>query len=175
MKRKSLRLPNFDYSTAGWYYVTICTYNKKNWFGKIVKGKMRLNIIGKYVQRCWEDIPNHISKVDLDCFVNMPNHLHGIIILNNQSRGVQLNAPTKRSNIFGQMSPKSNSLSTIIRTFKAAVKTWCNNNKYSDFRWQRNYYEHIIRNYKDLENIRKYILYHPLKWEIDEENPYNIK
>jgi REP element-mobilizing transposase RayT len=105
----------------------------------------------------------------------MPNHLHGLIILNNQGRGIQLNAPTIKSNIFTKISPKSNSLSTIIRTFKAAVKTWCNNDKYSDFRWQQNYYEHIIRNFQDVENTRKYIFNNPLKWEIDKENPNSIK
>jgi len=117
--------------------------------------------------------------VQLDDFVVMPNHLHGIIIIGpNEShlrgdeshlRGdVQLNVPT---GFFSNISPKKGSLSVIIRTFKAAVTTWARRNDFPSFHWQRGFYEHIIRNQKDLDRIRAYIRNNPLQWALDEKTP----
>jgi REP element-mobilizing transposase RayT len=113
-------------------------------FGEIDDDEMRLSQAGTIAEQCWEEIPKHFSNVELDEFVVMPNHIHGIIIINetddikiNYSRDVQLNVPTR-------LSPKRGSLSVIIRTCKAAVTTECRRNGHNEFRWQSRFYEHII-------------------------------
>lgn len=134
---------------------------------------MLLNELGKRVNNLWKELPDHNSNVILDEYVVMPNHLHGIIIINdNLSRGVQLNAPTE-NNLYSEISPKIGSLSVIVRNFKAAFTTWCRSNAYPDFKWQRNYYDRVIRNEKELNAVREYIFYNPNKWEWDKLNPAN--
>jgi REP element-mobilizing transposase RayT len=100
-----------------------------NIFGKIIHGEMQLNANGSIADKCWKEIPRHFQNVELDEYVIMPNHIHGIIILHDHSRDVQLNVPTR-------LSPRKGTLSVIIRTFKAAVTTECHNNsansKYTD-------------------------------------------
>jgi putative transposase len=171
--RKSIRLKEYDYANPNWYYITICTDDKINLFGKVIKSKMILSEIGKKTREFWENIPAHFKNCELDYYVVMPNHIHGIIIIND-CRGVQsawrrdgLNTPTK-DNYFSKISPTKGNLGIIVRTFKGAVKKWCNENGYKHFKWQKNYYEHIIRNEKDLFHIRSYIELNPLKWELDE-------
>ena len=123
---------------------------------------MRLSQEGIIAQQCWKQIPRHFENVELDEFVVMPNHIHGIIILNDHGRDVQLNVPTR-------LSPKKGSLSVIIRTYKAAVTTECRRKGLSDFRWQSRFYEHIIRSDKDLDKIRDYISGNVLQWTFDSE------
>ncbi|NWF89195.1 MAG: transposase [Ignavibacteriaceae bacterium] len=181
--RKSIRLKEYDYRNANWYYITICTGNRINWFGKIKESKIVLSQVGKKVKEYWEQIPMHFNYCDLDYYVIMPNHLHGIIIINNHKivetrRAVQLNTPTDNHQIklitpakniyFSKISPQKGHLGIIIRTFKSAVKKYCNQIGLNKFNWQRNYYEHIIHNESDLYNIRKYTELNPLKWELDE-------
>lgn len=181
--RKSIRLKEYDYRNANWYYITICTGNRINWFGKIEGSKIVLSEVGKKAKEYWEEIPAHFKYCDLDYYVIMPNHIHGNIIINDHKiietrRGVQLNAPTieifgklntqAKKIYFSKISPQKGHLGIVIRTFKAAVKKYCNQIGLDDFSWQRNYYEHIIRNELDLYNIRKYIELNPLKWELDE-------
>ena len=175
--RKSIRLKEYDYSQEGYYYVTICTKNMERWFGDVVNGKMKLSAVGEIVKKCWMEIPQHFDNAFVDVFVVMPNHFHGIVVIENgfndrgyvnRCRGVACNAPTN-------VSPKPKSLPTIIRSFKSAVTNWCNKHDFSYFQWHRNYYEHIIRNEKELYYKRKYIMNNPLKWEIDENNPTNSK
>ena len=162
--RRSIRLKDYDYSQAGAYFVTICCYDKTTYFEN---AKTR-NI----TEQCWKGIPQHFSNVSLDEYVIMPNHLHGILILHDARRGV-LNTSTQDSSNkpFSKSSPRRNTISLIIRTFKAAVTTQCRHIGCEKFAWQRNYYEHIIRKEKELESIRQYINENPLKWELDEENP----
>ncbi|OGC94669.1 MAG: hypothetical protein A2W25_13950 [candidate division Zixibacteria bacterium RBG_16_53_22] len=179
-KRKSIRLQGYDYSNPGGYAVTICTAMKLHYFGHIEKGEMTLSDVGKIAAKCWIDIPRHFTSVSLDRYIVMPNHVHGILWLNNQHRenktgkwmatdcrGVQLNAPTKNE-YFSRISPSKNTLGVIIRTYKAAVTTSCNKRSTVGFSWQRNYYEHIIRNEDDLNAIRQYILNNPANWANDE-------
>ncbi|MBK9098411.1 MAG: transposase [bacterium] len=185
-QRRSIRLKEFDYSTPWWYYVTVCTYERKYLFGKIVKGKMVLNEFGKIVEVEWLKTKEIRNNVDLDYYVIMPNHLHGNIIINgrgelnspqgmnlrlelnstgnNESRRIQY-APTN-----DKFKSPSQSLGAIIRGFKSAVtKRIRELTKNTELKiWQRNYYEHIIRNEVDLQNIRNYIELNPLKWELDE-------
>ena len=173
---ESNRLKEFDYTYSMWYYITICTKDKKKWFGDFVSNNFELNNIGKIVKSYWLEIPQHFQNVEVDNYVIMPNHLHGIILLNNsqnnqqkkpESRDVIYNVSTTKNNYFSNISPDKNSLSVVIRSFKAAVKRWCTKNNFNDFFWQTNYYDHIIRNDKDLYRIRKYIEFNPLKWEVD--------
>ncbi len=177
--RHSIRMKGFDYATPWWYYVTICVHQHFPFLGKVEDGKVALSIAGRIAQECWEQIPEHFPNVELDYFVIMPNHIHGVIIINEKkeiqdSRDVKFNVPTKKE-YFSQISPKKNSLSTIVRTFKAAVTRECKRKGYNRFCWQSSFYDRIIRNEKELFEIRKYIEYNPLKWEFEKEIPENIE
>jgi len=173
--RKSIRLKNYDYSLPGEYFITLCTHDKVCMFGEAIEDEMRLTPTGEIAKRCWEEIPKHFPNVELDEHIIMPNHIHGIIIINplvgvdnhNSSVGVEYIQPLPKT--FQHVIP--NSLGSIIRSYKAAISRECRKQKYSDFSWQRNYYEHIIRNDKDLNNIREYISNNPIKWCLDENNP----
>ena len=164
--RKSIRLKEFDYSNPGWYYVTICTHKRRNLFGKINNGKMLLNKFGMIVESEWLRTPELRNNVELDYYVIMSNHFHCILIINR--RDTARCVPTNQNRKFGQMIPGS--LPGIIRSFKSAATKRINelrkNNKSP--LWQKNYYEHIIRDNKDLFFIRKYIEQNPFKWELDE-------
>ena len=147
-------------------------------FGDIFSGTIRLTPVGEIAARYWYEIHNHVHYVDLDQFIIMPNHIHAIVIIldrlaanaNHSGRGVQLNAPTTRD-YHSRISPTRNSLGVIIRTYKAAVTIGCRNNGYPEFQWQRNYFEHIIRNERSLQKIREYIVANPWRWNRDKNNP----
>jgi putative transposase len=165
--RRSVRLKEYDYSQAGAYFITICAYNRECILGDVVDRGVSLSAVGKIAKLFFEEIPNHFEGVALDKFVVMPNHLHGIITI--QNVGVQNFEPLQKQNAFQHIMPKS--LGSIIRTYKSAVTHWCRNNGYEHFKWQRNYYERIIRDEDELRAIREYIAENPLKWESDKENP----
>ena len=174
--RRSIRLKGYDYSLAGTYFVTICVKERKCVFGDVQNSNVVLSPIGEIVYQCWNEIPNNFNSVKLYVFIVMPNHLHGIVVMTNDCRGVQLNAPTRNaSNFYGLISPKQKTLSVIIRTFKAAVTTLCRKNNYHFFELQRNHYEHIVRNEDELNRIREYIINNPLQWQFDKENPNRIQ
>jgi REP element-mobilizing transposase RayT len=164
-RRRSIRLRNYDYSQSGAYFLTICTHNRVTYFDD--------PSIREIASDCWLQIPTHFANAELDEWVLMPNHLHGILVLEN-AEGVQLNAPrpTRRilGNRFSQISPQSKALGVVIRTYKAAVTTRCRAEGL-DFVWQRNYYEHMIRSQNDLDRAREYIFWNPSKWDSDELNP----
>ncbi len=167
-RRKSLRLGGYDYSQPGAYFVTICTFKSRNLLGEVHNREMFLNDAGRIVERNWLEIPEHFLIADLDSFIVMPNHIHGILVLIDVGRGTACRAPTER---FGK--PIPDSLPTIIRSFKAAATRRLNifKNTPGDTLWQRNYYEHIIRSEESLNRIRKYIVENPLRWAEDPENP----
>jgi REP element-mobilizing transposase RayT len=284
--RHSLRLPNRDYSAKGWYFVTICTYEKYCYFGEIVDRQMVLSPIGKIAQQFWQEIPQHSQNTYLDEYTIMPNHIHGIIAIDPDRnklddrindivpygdvlcgdisygdvpcgdisygdvscgdiscgdipygdvscgdipcRDVPWNVPTLdvisdvksniisgveldvisdvKSNIISgveldvisgiksdgesntefdiesiedfpekmsKLSPKANSLSVIIRSYKSSVTRWCKQNNYDNFGWQSRFYEHIIRNDGSIDKIRQYIINNPSQWSIDRHNPVN--
>ena len=151
--RKSLRLKNFDYSQAGYYFVTICSFKHKKIFSKIVDSKIELNDFGKIVDEHIRKIPSHFPNAEIDHYCIMPNHIHMIIVLNDLNKN-------------------SSSLSFLIRSFKSSVTKRVNEiftNRDKKL-WQRNFYDHIIRNDNDLFNTRKYIEENPLKWEFDKYN-----
>ncbi len=149
-QRKLIRLHEFDYSTPWWYYVTICTKNMQCWFGNVKNGEMRLNKLGKQVDYLWSDISKHYPSVEIDYFVIMPNHFHGIIILNNYVRTGH--APSLR---------KEHNLGNVVGSFKSAVSKWAHQNGFPSFHWHTRFYDHIIRNEKDLHRIRTYIKNNP--------------
>jgi len=157
--RRSIRIAGYDYSQAGAYYVTICITGRRCILGEIVAGEMRLNELGAIVQREWCRLPRHYSTMDLDAFVVMPNHVHGVIFLKD-SRGKTV----RRRPLF-----------EIVRGFKTWSARRINGKRNSSGTpvWQRDYYEHIVRDEDDLNRIRHYIAGNPAKWEEDSENPAN--
>ncbi|HLG31580.1 MAG TPA: transposase [Ignavibacteriaceae bacterium] len=167
--RRSMRLKEFDYSNPWWYYVTICTYQKRKILGEVNNSKMILNEFGKIVEEKWLKTKEIRKNVDLDYYVIMPNHIHGIIIIestnNNVVGATRRVAPTK-----GKVTLQPGSLGSIIGQFKSIVTKRLNKltSKKDITIWQRNYYDHIIRNENDLHRIRTYIHNNPLKWELDE-------
>ena len=141
-----------------------------------MKEKMILNEIGKTAEGFWKEIPNHFQNVELDYFIIMPNHLHGIIIINCTRRDVACNVSTIQNNIspMQNISPKKGSLAVIIRSFKSAVAKAVHESGLKHFAWQLRFYDRIIRNEKELYNIRRYIKQNPLRWELDKDKPENI-
>ncbi len=177
--RKSIRLKNYDYRSNGYYFVTICTYEKICYFGSLKNDLVNLSELGKIAEKFWLEIPHHFNFVQIDRFVIMPNHIHGIVIINNnqfdrQEKQIynqsylQSNLDNKYSKIMSNISPKKGSLSTIIRSYKSAVSKWSRKNNFNNFNWQSRFYEHIIRNEQSLNNIREYIINNPINWKEDE-------
>ena len=167
---ESIRLPNYDYSSNGYYFVTICTRKKFCYFGQISKSKMQLSQVGKIAQKHWQEIPQHFVGVHIDEYVIMPNHVHGIVIIDNPRRDVACYVSTDNDDVnptMSQLSPKPGSLSAIVRSYKSSVTRWCRQNGDDDFCWQSRFYEHIIRNQTALNNIRRYIINNPAKWSED--------
>jgi putative transposase len=170
-RRRSIRLKDYDYSQAGAYFVTICAYNRACIFGDILEGQMKLNRYGEIVNLEWLKTINMRTNLVLDAYIIMPNHIRGIISIADfdHRRGRSQRAHTFER--FGK--PVSNSIPTVIRLFKSSVTKKMNALRGTPGLpvWQRNYYEHVIRNEGDLSEIREYILNNALKWDLDSENP----
>jgi len=150
-QRRSIRLKDYDYSQEGAYFVTICTQKHKLLLGEIRNAEMVLNEYGKIVAECWQWLSKQYRHVELDEWVLMPNHMHGIVIL---CRGGSRTAPTENYKPLGR----------LIGAFKTTSTKRINV-------LQRNYYEHAIRNEGDLNEIRQYVLDNPVQWDMDENNP----
>lgn len=162
--RRTLRLPEFDYSQPGAYFVTIVTQDRILLFGEILNGEMILNEVGKSVAELWLSIPEHFSNVELGEYVVMPNHIHGIISINNV--GATHASPLPKSN-----GPTPGSIGAIVGSFKSAATKMIHKfpNIHRKRLWQRNYYEHVIRNERDYQAIYDYILANPVNWEKDND------
>ena len=166
--RKPNRLKEHDYSQEGYYFVTVCTKDRKEWFGNIEKDKMTLNYYGKTAEDFWREIPAHFEGMGIDEFKIMPNHVHGIVMIRNDfakpvgnayMRSLQAEDRTK------MLLPKT------IQQYKASVTRKVNSLlSVLDFQWQKSFYDPVIRNEESLHRIRQYIMYNPLKWEFDIEN-----
>jgi len=169
--RKSIRLPGYDYSQTGAYFVTIVTFQRECIFGKIVNNEMVLSDFGRIASECWRAIPEHFPFVELGAYVVMPNHVHGIIMITD-GRGTIYRAPTiERTPTIEQFGkPTTGSLPTIVRTYKAAVTRQIGREHNANGIWQRNYHEHIIRNEREMGSIWGYIEANPVHWQDDEEN-----
>ncbi|MDL1896146.1 hypothetical protein FBQ82_07730 [Anaerolineae bacterium CFX7] len=191
--RRSIRLKGYDYTQQGAYFVTIVTHARECLFGAIQNGAMQSNDKGNAVAECWNALPRHFRHVELDVFVMMPNHLHGILVFvwdavdwrwdETNRRGEALTdtgATTERAvNVNASPLPRgtqSRSLNAVIQNFKSVSTRKLNQMRDSRGAavWQRNYYEHIIRNERDLERIRAYIVNNPAAWSDDAENPARV-
>lgn len=176
-KRKFLRLRGYDYSQAGGYYVTIVTQGRECMFGEIVRGEMILADAGKMVVKWWNELPGKFPSVTVDAFVVMPNHFHGVIIIHG-TVGAGL-VPAQNFILppsTGTTTRVAPTLGDIVGAFKSittleyirGVKQF-NWRRFNGKLWQRNYYEHIIRNEEDYERIFNYIESNPSNWAEDEE------
>lgn len=167
-RRRSIRLRGYDYAQGGMFFVTICT-QERAWFF----ADERIKVLA---EACWLAIPEHFSAVELDEWVVMPNHVHGLLLISDVGGGAAqgVHHPLRRvpgaptAGGFPRVSPKKNSLGVVIRTFKAAVTTECRRAGFVGFGWQRGYYDRVVRNDRELDNIRRYIANNPYNWERDE-------
>jgi REP element-mobilizing transposase RayT len=191
--RRSIRLKGYDYSSKGAYYVTIVTQGRECWFGEIIDGEMYLNEYGEIVQKWWNEIPYHFPTVELGVSVIMPNHVHGIIFITTERRGEAQSVSPRNDpnnniqdayvaetfNVGRETLPlRKRTLGQIVAYFKYQSTKEMNRietDKAITKFWQRNYYEHIIRDQKDLQNKTDYIEANPLLWDKDEDNPQNIQ
>ena len=177
--RRSIRLQNYDYSQAGAYFITLCTHQRIELFGEIKDNQMCLNDRGKIVEAMWNTLPKRFSGIELDHFIAMPNHIHGIIVRTQRVapkvEGVtDQNVKDSMNKLIGYRKSafRSQMLHEMVRTFKAVVSYHIRRSgKTPEFGWQREYYDHIIRNPKELERIRVYILSNPSKWQEDRLHP----
>lgn len=158
---KSARLKHWNYANSGMYFVTICTDDKIRYFGEIIDEKIVLNRLGKFAKQCWEDILKHFPFVKLDEYIIMPNHIHGIIVIDNDN--VETQDFASLPNKFG---PQSKNLGSIIRGFKIGVTKYANKNDIP-FKWQPRFYDRVIRNENELENIQIYIKNNAVNWGKD--------
>jgi len=182
--RRSIRLRGYDYSQPGAYFITICTHDRDCLFGDVIDGVMDLTPYGRIVSDEWHRTEMVRPNVVLDAFVVMPNHVHGIIGIvesndergdvshrgdvSQRRRGVLQYAPTPTTGPSGLQSP-SQTVGAIVRGFKGAVTKRINHHRGTPGVpvWQRGYYEHIIRNERALNRIRRYIIENPLHWPND--------
>ena len=170
--RRSMRLKGYDYSIPGAYLVTVVTQRRAELFGNVVNSKMQLNAAGEMVQRIWMEMPIRFPSIAMDTFVAMPNHIHGIIIMGGadaESRATTRVAPTQDGRIrLGDVVGAFKSLTTLEYTRGVRDMNWA---PFHGRLWQRNYYEHILRNDASLQKYRRYIVDNPIQWPIDRENP----
>ena len=166
--RRSIRLPAFDYSRPGAYFVTLCTQQKRHLFGEIVESEMRLNEPGQMIQRWWTALPRKFPTVEIDSCVVMPNHIHAVLRI----VGMGLRPPS------GEDISTRVPLPRAVQWFKTmTTNDYLRHATESGWPplagkvWQRDYYEHIIRNADELNKIRESIITNPLRWEHDRDNP----
>ena len=175
--RRSIRLRGYDYGQVGAYFVTVCTQNRDYLFGAVVDEEMRLNDAGRMIEEWWFELNRKFTTVETDKFVVMPNHFHGIVAIADVNVGADLCVgPLPEGAHAGAPLP------TVVQWFKTMTTNeyvrGVNTQGWAPFRgklWQRNYYEHIIRDDDSLNRIRQYILDNPSRWAFDRENPEATK
>lgn len=180
--RRSIRLHGYDYTQAGAYFVTIVACNRECLFGEVVGGEMRVNACREIVVACWDTLPEHFSAVELDAFVVMPNHVHGIIVIGgegvDQGKGEAFSAElsAEKASPLQPHGTIPGSVGAIIQNFKSVSTRKIN--QLRDITgvpvWHRNYFEHIIRNEKSLNAIRAYTVGNSANWAHDKENPSRV-
>lgn len=199
-RRRSIRLEGYDYSSAGAYFVTICTFERECIFGDVCDGRMSLNALGLIAQRQWDALPRHYPNATLDAFLIMPNHVHGVILLTEPSlageRSVgagltpyRIRTPAVGDDDVTHLGVQSacetrpygtwrvrHGLPEIVRGFKTFSARQINFLRKSrgERVWQRNYYERIVRDEDELNRVREYIFDNPSKWVEDPENPADV-
>lgn len=193
--RKSIRLKGYDYAQAGLYFITICCQDRICRFGDVVNGEMILNELGIIARDEWVKLVERFPNFELDVFQIMPNHMHGIILLNDISVGATLAVAQNESvaqnksvaqnesvtqnesvaqneSVIGAEASPAPTVSDIVGSYKSLVSNGClsickSKNETMGKLWQRNYYEHIIRNEKSYQTISEYIINNPAKWQDD--------
>jgi REP element-mobilizing transposase RayT len=194
-QRRNLRLQAYDYAQSGAYFVTVCTQGHACLFGTIVEDSMRLNDVGKMVVAAWEALPDRFQGIEQDAFVVMPNHIHGIIVLVGAGLvparggveanlvpaldGADLNPGDHKGRPYGV--GRGPTLGGVVGAFKSITTVLytrgVRESAWPAFRgrvWQRNFYEHVIRDEDSLQRTREYIICNPLRWSLDRENPKNV-
>ena len=166
--RRSLRLPGYDYRQGGIYFVTMCAFQQARLFGAIDDGEMRLNELGKIVEEEWLHITDVRSNVKQDLFVVMPNHIHGLLVITDRLEH-DFGQSAKTTHAKNPHGFPAGSLGAVISHYKAAVsrRAWSGLIERDQPIWQRNYYDHIVRNESSLNDIRRYILENPARWPKD--------
>jgi len=184
--RRSIRLRGYDYSTPGAYFVTIVAHGRLCLFGDVVDGALRLNEAGRMVERVWQELAHHYVGVELDAFIVMPNHVHGIIVLTEEPstvgaarRACPDSMPSSEQGQPQGVAPTL-SLPDLVHRFKSlttalyrrgvAQDTWP---PFERRVWQRNYHDRIVRGPRSLHALRTHIERNPLRWSLDAENPAN--
>jgi REP element-mobilizing transposase RayT len=170
-QRKPNRLKNFNYSSSGYYFVTMCTKNRQEYFGNIINNKMILNEYGKITEHYWLEIPKHFNNVKLDEFIVMPNHVHGIIVIKNIFNPVGNRHACSLQNAICRR--QNQLLSNIINLYKSTTSKFIHRSGINSFRWQKSFYDHIIRNEYSLFGILQYIRDNPRNWDEDRNNLIN--
>ncbi len=174
--RRSIRLRDYDYAQMGAYFVTLCVYDRECLLGEIAAGEVRLSTYGEIVDREWKRTSSLRPQVDLDLYAIMPNHFHAIFVITGDapdSVGAYCNTPLQKPTTPPEFRSPSQTVGAIVRGFKATTtkqvnilrKTPC-----APF-WQRDYWEHVIRDDADLERLRDYIEGNPGKWAEDQYHP----
>ena len=175
-------MPSFDYTQASAYFVTIVAQRRASFFGTVSGEEMRLNEAGRIAYRTWESLPLRFSAIDIDLFVIMPNHLHGIVVIRQEPVGAPLvgarrsvpggsRVTTRVAPTLGDVIGAYKSLTTVEYIRGARSMNWP---RFHKRLWQRNYFEHVVRDSESLERIRQYILDNPAQWSLDPENPNRL-
>lgn len=165
----SARWSAWDYSSNAAYFITICTAHREHYFGEVVNGAMAFTALSQAASDCWQDIPAHFPFVVLDEFVVMPNHGHGIILINKpvgtdvETQNFASLQTQQTRNRFG---PQSQNLASVVRGYKIGVTKFSRQKEIS-FGWQERYHDHVIRNDDEHNRIRYYIQQNPSKWNED--------
>lgn len=168
---ESARLKDWDYASRSWYFVTICSLGRAPIFGKMVESEMRLSAIGEIAESELEGLSGHYNNVVVDSYVVMPNHVHAIIMIDGEhdfSPGAQMSFRSARRPTFE--SPKSGSLSVIIRSYKAGVSRRCRELGLMTTIWQPRFHDHLLRGDNVISAVREYIDKNPSNWGDDKEN-----
>lgn len=179
--RRSIRLPHYNYAQPGLYFITICAYQRQCLFGRVINSQIELSSYGEIVAEEWTRSSELRQEIQLDAWVVMPNHFHGLVeivstdsqILRADSRDAQNVGANSRSPLRKRM--KSKSISSLVSGFKSAAtyRVNCLRQTPGNPVWQRNYYEHIVRNEADRDRLRDYIFHNPHTWTQDQLYPHN--
>jgi REP element-mobilizing transposase RayT len=155
--RKRTRLIEYDYSNNGYYFITICVDDQKQSLGVVENNEVVLNEYGKFVELNLQNLAERYDGLEIDFYIIMPNHIHVIFILYKKSNENHIRIPS------------------IVGAFKSITTIQLHKIGLKEFKWQRSYYDRIIRNENELYNIRKYIDQNPLKWDLEKNNPANLE
>jgi REP element-mobilizing transposase RayT len=181
--RRSIRLKGYDYTQAGAYFITLCVQDRECLFGDVVNGEMQLSEAGQIAADTWTWLATQYAYADLDAWVIMPNHMHGILVIHDDDdvvvvggggRGGSRTAPTMQTAPATTL-PKRKPLGRLIGAYKTVSTKHINllRNTTGAIIWQRNYYEHIIRNEASYQRIRDYMVDNPAQWELDLLHPHS--